>query len=129
MTNHCCRTKAPGGVSRRTVRMYWSAVLLVGMVLVALGGRAGAQLCIGDCDGDGRVTVNELITGVNVELGIAPLDACRSIDCNARYPGILVPIDCMVVAMNNAMDGCDPPTNCTVASHGGTTIITCRWTP
>lgn len=33
-------------------------------------------ICVGDCDGSGEVTVNELITMVNIALGTAPLSAC-----------------------------------------------------
>ena len=30
---------------------------------------ASAQTCVGDCNGDGMVAINELITGVNIALG------------------------------------------------------------
>jgi hypothetical protein len=36
--------------------------------------------CIGDCDGSGDVTVNELITMVNIALGNALLSACPAGD-------------------------------------------------
>ncbi len=36
----------------------------------------------GDCDGSGRVTVADLIRGVSIALGIAPLDDCPSFDRN-----------------------------------------------
>src|SRR5262245_25114257 len=35
-----------------------------------------AQVCVGDCDGDGRVLVHELILGVNILLGERPVSAC-----------------------------------------------------
>lgn len=122
--NEIRRTMAPGCL--RTARRYCSAVLVMVVILV-LACRATAQYCIGDCDGDGRVTVNELITGVNVGLGVDELDACRSIDCNARFPGILIPINCMVAAVSNALEGCGSPANCTVHTQGGTTVITRTW--
>jgi len=37
---------------------------------------------VGDCDDDGRVTVNELVSGVNIVLGNLTLDACPSFDVN-----------------------------------------------
>jgi hypothetical protein len=38
--------------------------------------------CIGDCSGDGRVTVNELVRGVNILLEAQPLDSCPVFDRN-----------------------------------------------
>lgn len=43
-------------------------VILVTVVVCAMVGRAAAQCC-GDCNGDGEVTINELITAVNNALG------------------------------------------------------------
>ena len=62
-----------------------------------------AQQCVGDCNGDGVVTVGEVITGVNVELGIEPESACPAIDCN-HFPGIIVL--CAPLAVSNALNGC-----------------------
>ena len=36
--------------------------------------------CVGDCDGDGSVRVNELIIGVNILLETAAAEQCRSFD-------------------------------------------------
>jgi hypothetical protein len=36
--------------------------------------------CTGDCDGDGRVTIEELITGIRISLGEAPLSDCAAFD-------------------------------------------------
>jgi hypothetical protein len=41
-----------------------------------------AQDCVGDCNDDGFVRINELITAVNISLGNADLSACPSIDAN-----------------------------------------------
>jgi cysteine-rich repeat protein len=38
--------------------------------------------CIGDCTGDGRVTVDELVRGVNILLEAQPLDTCPAFDPN-----------------------------------------------
>lgn len=38
--------------------------------------------CPGDCDADGEVSINELVTGVLINLGDSPIDACRSFDRN-----------------------------------------------
>jgi hypothetical protein len=42
---------------------------------------AHAQVA-GDCDGDGRVLVGELITAVNIALGTRPLEDCAPADAN-----------------------------------------------
>jgi cysteine-rich repeat protein len=47
--------------------------------LLSVGTRAQAQ-CIGDCNGDGEVLVNELISGVNIALGSAELSTCPAFD-------------------------------------------------
>ena len=44
-------------------------------------------LCIGDCNGDGTVTVDELITGVNMALGT--ISARSSQQCHRRVPRTL----------------------------------------
>ena len=41
---------------------------------------AAAQALVGDCDGDGRVTVSELVNAVGIALGAAPLDRCPAVD-------------------------------------------------
>src|SRR5258708_414699 len=43
---------------------------------------AGAEACRGDCNGDGMVTVDELVTGVNIALDIQPLATCAAMDVN-----------------------------------------------
>jgi hyaluronoglucosaminidase len=57
-------------------------ILIVALVLFfpARSGRASG--IAGDCDGDGRVVVHELVIGLNVALEILPLDACAAIDIN-----------------------------------------------
>jgi len=59
-------------------------------------------ICEGDCDGNRRVTVDELIEGVNIALGTAPLTDCLPFDCQSA-PDVLVA--CVVQAVNAALDG------------------------
>jgi hypothetical protein len=42
----------------------------------------GGTAVPGDCDGDGRVAVNELVIAVNISLGALPLARCTAIDRN-----------------------------------------------
>ena len=60
---------------------------------------AGGEL-IGDCDGDGVVTVNELVTAVNIALGNAPLTDCPS----ASSDGQEVTISDLIQAVNSALE-------------------------
>jgi hypothetical protein len=63
--------------------------------------------CIGDCDGDGVVRIDELITGVNIGLNGDPGGACPALHCNS-LPGTF--ISCIIIAVNNALAGCPRPT-------------------
>jgi sugar lactone lactonase YvrE len=56
-------------------------VRLLALLLCVLA--APALACTGDCDGDGRVTVSELIQGVNIVLGEAEVGACAALDRDA----------------------------------------------
>lgn len=72
-----------GFASRRTTSLKaasFFAATLVGAILSA--GDLRAQGVPGDCDGNGRVSVDEMVIGVNVALGTAPLDDCGAVDEN-----------------------------------------------
>jgi hypothetical protein len=52
---------------------------LTGAVLLALSALpARAQSCVGDCDDDGQVKINELVLGINIGLELLPLSVCPS---------------------------------------------------
>jgi hypothetical protein len=57
--------------------------------------------CVGDCNGDGHVTVDEILTMVNIALGNAGASACPS--GVAKTP---VTIDQILTAVNDALNGC-----------------------
>ncbi|HSQ01559.1 MAG TPA: hypothetical protein VL049_30415 [Candidatus Dormibacteraeota bacterium] len=59
--------------------------------------------CAGDCNGDGSVAVNELITGVNIALGNSTVANCRSFDRNGDGS---VSINELIAAVNAALNGC-----------------------
>ncbi len=59
--------------------------------------------CTGDCDGNGSVSISELILGVGIALGNTPLDACRAFDVDGNE---LVSISELVAAVSNALAGC-----------------------
>jgi hypothetical protein len=65
---------------------------------------SGAQppstdVCLGDCDGSGTVTVNEIITMVNIALGSTEPSACPS----GIPSGAAVDIALIIQAVNNAL--------------------------
>lgn len=62
-----------------------------------------AGLCTGDCDHDGRVTVDELVRGVNQALGRAELSTCAAFDANDDGN---IRIDELVKGVNHALIGC-----------------------
>jgi len=59
--------------------------------------------CVGDCDGNGQVTVDEILTMVNIALGSTPVTACDAGDAN--HDGQIT-IDEILTAVNNALNGC-----------------------
>lgn len=59
--------------------------------------------CLGDCDGDGSVAINELITGVGIALGSRELSACPAFDGDDSDS---VAINELITAVNNALTGC-----------------------
>lgn len=61
------------------------------------------NLCRGDCDGNGEVTVDEIITGVNIALGALPLDRCSAMDTNVDGE---ITIDELLQAVNALLSGC-----------------------
>ncbi|HUI27427.1 MAG TPA: Ig-like domain-containing protein, partial [Candidatus Kryptonia bacterium] len=59
--------------------------------------------CVGDCYATDKVTVDELVLGVNIALGTMPMQPCTAFDCNHNGH---VTIDCLVQAVNAALNGC-----------------------
>jgi hypothetical protein len=63
------------------------------------------DVCVGDCNGNGVVTVDELIIGVNISLGTQPIDRCPAFDPN--HTGT-VTIEELIQGVNNLLNGCPP---------------------
>lgn len=80
-----------------------NACLTVAIVLLASQAPAQPQVCVGDCDSDAQVTVNEIITMVNVALGSAAANDCSAGDVN--HDGAIT-VNEIIIAVNNALDGC-----------------------
>ena len=68
--------------------------------------------CVGDCDGDGTVSVAELVRGVNIALGISSVEICPAFDAGGDR---MVGIDELVRATANALSGCGSPAGMSAA--------------
>ena len=61
--------------------------------------------CVGDCDHTDTVSINELVRGVNISLGVQPLNSCEAFDC--QHNG-MVGVNCLIQGVNNSLQGCPP---------------------
>lgn len=59
--------------------------------------------CTGDCNGNGSVSVNELVRSVNIALGNAAVDVCAAADRNGNGA---VTVAELIAAVGNALSGC-----------------------
>jgi pimeloyl-ACP methyl ester carboxylesterase len=59
--------------------------------------------CPGDCGGDGQVTIDELVTMVNIALGSRPVADCSAGDTSGDGE---ITIDEIIQAVNRALSGC-----------------------
>lgn len=62
--------------------------------------------CVGDCNRDHQVTVDEILTMVNIDLGNLPITACLRGDGNGDG---MITVDEILLAENNALNGCPVP--------------------
>ncbi len=70
-----------------------------------VGSQAMGQVpCVGDCDGNGEVSINELIIGVNINLGNRPVEDCLKFDSNSDGT---VAVNELIQAVRAALEGCD----------------------
>lgn len=85
------------------LRLAPSPLALFSLLMLCDGSPLGAAVCPGDCDGDGSVTVNEVVASVNIALGNGAVDSCPAVDANGDGD---VTINEIVLAVSNALSGC-----------------------
>jgi hypothetical protein len=68
-----------------------------------LGAAGCAVGCVGDCDGGGEVSVDELVAMVGIALGITNVSACRPGDADGDGA---IQIDEIVAAVQRSLEGC-----------------------
>lgn len=75
------------------------------MALAEIDGRCLGRRpdCVGDCDGDGRVTVDEIVRGVAIALGSSGVEMCPASDANGDGS---VTVDEILAAVSRALVGC-----------------------
>ena len=102
-------------------RPIWCGAIVIGVALTGAGISA-AQSCVGDCNGDGTVAINELVLGVNIALGADDISACAAFD-DGDGP---VTVDRLIAAVNNALCGCvcDQTPTPTPSATAGTPVET-----
>jgi Tol biopolymer transport system component len=76
----------------------------------------GNPPCVGDCNGDGQVTVDDLIRMINIALELAPLCPNGGLGCLAGDANCdcRITVDEIVRAVQNALQGCVEFGDCTV---------------
>ncbi len=92
-----------------------AAMNVIAVAIMAVNptfGSASRSACVGDCNGDNSVTVDEIVTMVNIALGIAEVSSCTAGDANGSRS---ITVDEIITALNNALTGCPPPPTATVA--------------
>jgi hypothetical protein len=67
---------------------------------------AAAQICEGDCNGDGSVAIGEIILGVRIAFGDAPIGDCPAMDGDGNGA---VAVNELVAAVSQALQGCGGP--------------------
>ena len=82
-----------------------SSPTVTGLALAAwlCAAPADAQPCIGDCGNDGEVTVDEVLTGLNIALGLREIDECEAMDADGSRS---VTVDEIITALSLALTGC-----------------------
>ena len=113
--------------ARRVHGLGCGLTLLVVALLVGGFPQRSNAACVGDCDGSGDVTVNEIISMVNIALGSAPLSSCPVGDADGSGD---ITINEIIAAVNNALGVCPPaqasptPTPATPATATATATTT-----
>ncbi len=81
----------------------WAVIVVLALWASAAVPPADGQDCGGDCNGDGAVSIGDLIVAVRVLLGEAPIAECRAADVNGNG---VVAINELIIAVRNGLRGC-----------------------
>lgn len=102
-------TTAVGLPSRRILSSAWSAPYRFSLSWLAAVGlfhafvAPASAACVGDCNGDLAVNVDEVVLAVAIALGDRPASDCAAADADASSS---VTVDEIVVGLRAALEGC-----------------------
>jgi hypothetical protein len=91
-------------------------------VALSFGTEARGQACSGDCNGDGTLTLAELIAGVGIALGEAPAGGCSAVDANGDGA---VLVDEVTRATAAQLSDCTAPAPAGPRVPGVVTLLIC----
>lgn len=109
-------------MSARTIPRWLHSAIAVALA-VLLGPLHAAAACVGDCDGSGEVTVDEIVVMVNIALGAADLAQCPVADPDGDGE---VAVNEIVAAVNVLLGSCPAAASPTPT---GTSAFTATPTP
>jgi uncharacterized repeat protein (TIGR01451 family) len=99
-------------------------VIILAQVFAAVSFRTGlAQFCVGDCSGDRRVGINELIRCVGIALGSQAASSCEACDANQNGE---VTINELIAAVNTSLGFVTLPTSGSCVRPGSTGLVACQ---
>jgi hypothetical protein len=78
--------------------------------------------CVGDCNDSGQVTVDEILTMVNIALSNTSISACEAGDENHDSQ---ITVDEILTAVNHALNGCSGAEQACVGSGGTVSTSLC----
>ena len=84
--------------------MRWMALALIGIGLLAA---TPLLACDGDCDGNGTISIDELVLGVQIALDGTDVGRCAALDLD--HDG-QVSVSELIAAVDAALNGCVAPT-------------------
>jgi hypothetical protein len=103
------RVQAPRRLIVATRLLLLAAAIILGRATIWPGiSAAGTPAdCAGDCNGDLRVAIDELVLGVNIALDRAAAEECTALDTDDNGS---ITINELVAAVNSALRGCPDAT-------------------
>lgn len=93
---------------------------LIAVFACVSGQSASAQQCAGDCNGNGAVTINDIVRALQIALGEAPVTICPAADTDTNG---IVSVEEITQATVAALSGCDSGGNLVPRAAGEVTLI------
>jgi len=102
--HHCADISIQGALETPTpVATTPTATITQPVAATATPTPTSTARCVGACNGGDTVTVDEIVTMVNIALGAAPVDVCSAGDADGNGT---ITVDEILAAVNNVMGGC-----------------------